>query len=175
MNSFINISKSRNGIDMIQGQLKLKLTKKQETAIIEWLPRLTSLWNWAIRKKELEAKGGIDYTPKGFQNPAFSKDNIRGLSRVGLASSVAAAAHGQLRSMLSCKRRIGGMQYIEVASKGSTRICSSCCASGGPQGRAGLSVRQGTCSACGAHHDRDVKAAINTLIAAVGITVEWAA
>lgn len=106
---------------------------------------------------------------------AFSKDNIRGLSRAGFGKSVAAAAHGQLRSMLSYKSRIGGMQYIEVSSKGSTRICSSCTAITGPQGRAGLSVRQWTCLACGAHHDRDVNAAINTLIAAVGTTVERAA
>jgi transposase len=348
---------------MIQRQLKLKLTKKQEATLIEWLPMLTSIWNWAIRKIELDAQGGIYYTPKGFQNllsgtskrlgmpshtiqgmlslahqswkrcfkkvakkprlkgnrnrlssipfpdpigtpannkikipglgfvryhkqplpegkikcgrivkrasgwhlclfidaepsaipstgeniigidpgymhlltistgekvdhprelqqsikrigqaqrggdkklsarlnerisnqrkdrnhklsrqlvsgnkiVAFSKDNIRGLSRAGFGKSAAAAAHGQLRSMLSYKSRIGGMQYIEVSSKGSTRICSSCAASTGPQGRSGLSVRQWTCSACGAHHDRDVNAAINTLIAAVGITVERAA
>ncbi len=106
---------------------------------------------------------------------AFSKDNIRGLSRAGFGKSVAAAAHGQLRSMLLYKSRIGGTQYIEVSSKGSTRICSHCGASTGPQGRAGLSVRQWTCSACGTHHDRDVNAAINTLFAAVGATVERAA
>lgn len=106
---------------------------------------------------------------------AFSKDNIRGLSRKGFGKSVAAAAHGQLRSMLSYKSRIGGTQYIEVPSKGSTRVCSHCGASSGPQGRAGLSVRQWECKACGTHHDRDVNSAINTLIAAVGTTVERAA
>ena len=42
----------------------------------------------------------------------------------------------------------------------------------GPTGYAGLAVRQWTCSACGAVHDRDVNAAINTLIAGVGITLE---
>jgi transposase len=156
---------------MIPGQLKLKLTKKQQTAIIEWLPLPTPLWNGAIRKKELDAKGGIYYTPKGLQNLAFSKDTGRGLFRAGHGQSAAAAAHGQPRSVPSCKSRLGGMQYIAVASKGSTRICSSC-ASTGPQGRAGLSVRQGTCSACGAHHDRDVNTAINTRIAAGEITVE---
>ena len=34
----------------------------------EWLPTLTSVWNWAIRKIELDAQGGIFYTPQGFQN-----------------------------------------------------------------------------------------------------------
>ena len=345
---------------MIQRQLKLKLTKKQESTLTEWLPILTSIWNWGIRKIELDAKGGIYYTPKGFHNLlantsrtlgipshtiqgmlslayqswhrcfkklakkprfkgnrnklnsipfpdpigtpdnnkikvpglgmvryhkyelpegkikcariikrpsgwylclfidagpvaivrtgegvigidpgykhlltlstgekiehpkelqqsikrygqaqrgrdkklaariqergsnqrkdrnhklsrklvsenkviAFSKDNLRGLSRVGFGKSVSAAAHGQLRSMLSYKSRIGGTEYIEVPSKGSTRICSACGASTGPQGRAGLSVRQWVCTACGAHHDRDQNSAINTLVAAVGSTVE---
>lgn len=103
---------------------------------------------------------------------AFSKDNIKGLSRAGFGKSVAAAAHGQLRSMLSYKCRAGGRTYIEVPGKGSTRICSSCGAGTGPQGRSGLSVRQWTCPACGTPHDRDINAAINTLIAAVGTTVE---
>ncbi len=145
---------------MLPGQLRLKLTKKQQTAVIERLPLPTSLWNWAIRKKELEAKGGICHTPKGFQNLAFSQDTIRGLFRAGLGRSVAAAAHGQLRSMLSCRSRLGGMPYIEVASEGSTRVCSSCCAGTAPHGRAGQSARQGACPACAAHHDRDENAAI---------------
>jgi putative transposase len=106
---------------------------------------------------------------------AFSKDNIRGLSRSGFGKSVTSASHGQLRSMLDYKCRIGGCQYIEVPSKGSTRICSCCGASTGPQGRAGLSIRHWVCSACGTLHDRDINSAINTLIAAVGTTVERAA
>ncbi len=103
----------------------------------------------------------------------FSKDNLRGLSRSGYGKSVAAASHGQLRSMLAYKSsRTGDRRYIEVPGKGSTRTCSHCGASTGPQGRAGLSVRQWECSACGTHHDRDVNAAINTLIAGVGTTHE---
>ena len=348
---------------MIQRQLKLKLTKKQETSLLEWLLRLTSIWNWAIRKIELDARGGIYYTPKDFQNLlagtsntleipshtiqgmlslayqswqqcfkknrrkprlkgqrnqlnsipfpdpirrptdgritlpglksvrfhkqdlpegkikcgrivkrasgwhlclfidaepaaitrtaegaigidpeyshlvtlstgvkvehprelqrnlrrlgqaqrgtnrtlvarlherianqrkdrnhklsrrlvaenaviAFSKDNLRGLARAGFGTSVSAAAHGQLRAMLTYKSRTGGSVYLEVPSNGSTRICSSCGAETGPRGRAGLSVRHWVCSACGTPHDRDVNAAINTLIAAVGTTVERAA
>ena len=345
---------------MIQRQLKLRLTGKQETTLQEWLPILTSIWNWSIRKIENDARGGIYYTPKGFQNllsgtsktlgitshtiqgmlslahtawqrcfkkiarkprlkgmrnrlnsipfpdpfgapannkikvpglgmvryhrqnlpdgkikcgrivkrasgwylclfidaqPAsiprtaenrigidpgykhlitistgkkvdhpkelqqsikrigqaqrginrklvarlherisnqrkdrnhklsrqlvsentvicFSKDNLRGLSRAGLGKSVTAAAHGQLRSMLSYKSRLGGTEYIEVSSKSSTMTCSCCEARTGPQGRIGLSVRQWECSACGAHHDRDVNAAINTLIVGAGIALE---
>ncbi|QKE37393.1 RNA-guided endonuclease InsQ/TnpB family protein [Ferrovum myxofaciens] len=103
---------------------------------------------------------------------AFSKDNLRGLSRTGFGKSVTAASHGQLRSMLAYKSRAGGRKYIEVPGRNSTRSCSACGALTGPQGRAGLSVRQWECSACGTPHDRDVNAAINTLMAAVGMTVE---
>lgn len=106
---------------------------------------------------------------------AFSKDNLRGMSRCGFGKSVVAAAHGQLRSMLLYKSRAGDTEYIEVPSKGSTRICSHCGADTGPRGWAGLSVRQWVCVACGTHHDRDVNAAVNTLKAAVGMIVERAA
>jgi putative transposase len=102
----------------------------------------------------------------------FSKDNLRGISRAGFGKSVASASHGQLRSMLAYKSRTGGRRYIEVPSKDSTRICSTCGAHTGPQSRAGLSVRQWVCPACGSLHDRDINAAINTLIAGVGTTHE---
>ena len=54
---------------MIQRQLKLKLTKKQEASLVGWLPSLTSVWNWAIRKIEQDAQGGRYYSPKDFQSP----------------------------------------------------------------------------------------------------------
>lgn len=50
--------------------------------------------------------------------------------------------------------------------------CSTCGAREGPTGLAGLKVRQWKCSSCGAQHDRDVNAAINTLIAGAGIALE---
>lgn len=53
---------------MIQHQLKLRLTKAQERRLDDWLWVLTGVWNFAIRKIELDAKDGIYYTPKGFQN-----------------------------------------------------------------------------------------------------------
>ncbi|MHB8391658.1 MAG: RNA-guided endonuclease InsQ/TnpB family protein, partial [Acidobacteriaceae bacterium] len=93
----------------------------------------------------------------------FSKDNIKGIvSKFG--KSVASSGHAQLRSMLSYKSLAGGTNYIEVASKNSTRICSACGSLSGPTGWAGLSVRDWTCTSCGTHHDRDINAAQNTLI-----------
>ncbi len=44
---------------MIQVQLKLKLTKRQESTLNGWLWNLTGLYNWAIRKIELDARDRI--------------------------------------------------------------------------------------------------------------------
>lgn len=74
--------------------------------------------------------------------------------------------------MLAYKCTASGRQFLEVPSKFSTKTCSACGSLSGPTGYAGLSARQWTCADCGAVHDRDVNAAVNTLIAGVGITHE---
>lgn len=101
----------------------------------------------------------------------FSKDNHKAVAKK-FGKSVTSSGHAQLRSMLEYKSRAGGTQYVEVASKGSTRACSACGSLTGPAGLAGLSVRDWECMACGAHHDRDVNSAINTLIAGAGTAHE---
>ena len=53
---------------MIQAQLKLRLNSKQDATLVGWLWNLTGVWNWAIRKIELDAKDKIYYSPKDFQN-----------------------------------------------------------------------------------------------------------
>lgn len=47
---------------MISRELKLKLTKAQEKTCNEWLWNLTGVYNWAIRKIELDAKDKIYFT-----------------------------------------------------------------------------------------------------------------
>ena len=57
---------------------------------------------------------------------------------------------------------------FEVVNEAYTTQTCSCCGnipSSSPKGRAGLRVREWTCSTCGAHHDRDVNAAVNILAA----------
>ena len=93
---------------------------------------------------------------------AFSNDNIKGIAKK-FGKSVSSSSHYQLRQMLSYKSRIGGTEYVEVASKNSTRTCSACGSLSGPTGWGGLAVRQWVC-ACGARHDRDCNAAVNTLL-----------
>ena len=53
---------------MIVRELKLKLTYKQEKEFERWLFHLTSIYNWAIRKIELNAKYKIYFSKKDFQN-----------------------------------------------------------------------------------------------------------
>lgn len=53
---------------MIQYQLKLRPTRRQERTLGEWLWILTGVWNWAVRKIELDARDAIFYSPKDFQN-----------------------------------------------------------------------------------------------------------
>lgn len=101
---------------------------------------------------------------------AWSKDRTAALARI-FGKSVGSAAHSQLRRYLAYKCRAGGREFIEVDSRNSTRTCSVCGARSGPTGYAGLSVRHWVC-ACGAQHDRDCNAAINTLKAGLGTSHE---
>lgn len=105
---------------------------------------------------------------------AFSADTHRAIAK-RFGKSVTSSSHYQLRQMLDYKskcRTDGLGVYVEVPSRNSTKTCSTCGALSGPSGLASLSVRLWTCVACGAEHDRDVNAAVNTLIAGVGLALE---
>lgn len=105
---------------------------------------------------------------------AFSADNHKAIAK-RFGKSVASSGHGELRRMLSykCLRRADGLgAYVEVPSVNSTRVCSNCGSLSGPTGLIGLKVRQWKCSACGAEHDRDQNAAINTLLSGLELAHE---
>ena len=53
---------------VITRELKLKLTKKQENTLNEWLWTLSGVFNWGIRKIKQDAKDKIFYSKKTFQN-----------------------------------------------------------------------------------------------------------
>ena len=53
---------------MIVRQLKLKINKTQEAQLNQWLWHLTGVYNWGLRKIELDAKDKTYYSPKTFQN-----------------------------------------------------------------------------------------------------------
>jgi IS605 OrfB family transposase len=53
---------------MIQYQVKLRLNRKQEVVLDGWLWNLQAVWNYAVRKIELDAKDGVYHSPFDFQN-----------------------------------------------------------------------------------------------------------
>lgn len=56
-----------------------------------------------------------------------------------------------------------GAIVVEVNEAHSTVTCSCCESRTGPEGVAGLRIREWTCRACGQQHDRDTNAARNIL------------
>ena len=99
------------------------------------------------------------------------------LVKTKMAKSTLDAGWATLKTMLEYKSHQAGIVFMEVNEAYSTQTCS-CCGSipaSSPKGRAGLGIREWTCSDCAAAHDRDVNAARNILAAghrrlAVGIS-----
>ncbi|TCI58168.1 transposase, partial [Exiguobacterium sp. SH3S2] len=78
-----------------------------------------------------------------------------------LAKSIGDAGWGEFVRQLEYKARFYGRTLIKADPWfASTQVCSSCGENGGKKG---LDVREWTCDACGAHHDRDVNASLNLL------------
>jgi transposase len=76
---------------VIQRQLKLRLTATQERQLTDWLWHLTGVWNWAIRKLELDARDGIYYSPKCFHNLLADHGKTLGLPSHTLQGMLTAA------------------------------------------------------------------------------------
>src|SRR5215475_3653065 len=101
----------------------------------------------------------------------FSKDHNKGIAK-RFGKSVASSGHAQLRRMLAYKSPTSGTRYVEVDAKFSTMTCSICGFRSSPRGLGMLAVRQWTCAECGSSHQRDMNAAVNTLMAGAGSALE---
>jgi putative transposase len=89
--------------------------------------------------------------------------SIAGLARTNQAKSVQDAGWGQFQRMIEYKAARHGRVYHQIHRfEPSTQRCSTCQRVDGPKP---LSIREWDCPACGAHHDRDVNAALNILAA----------
>ena len=89
------------------------------------------------------------------------------LVKTKMAKSTLDAGWASLKTMLEYKSHQAGIVFEVVNESYTTQTCS-CCGSipaSSPKGRAGLGIREWTCSDCGAVHDRDVNAARNILAA----------
>ncbi|WP_112141391.1 RNA-guided endonuclease InsQ/TnpB family protein [Glycomyces dulcitolivorans] len=88
--------------------------------------------------------------------------NVKGLSRGRAAKSVHDAAFGMFLARLESKAARSGRTFVKIDRFfPSTRLCSVCGVLAGPSGLEGLKVRSWACG-CGAVHDRDVNAEVNT-------------
>jgi IS605 OrfB family transposase len=88
-----------------------------------------------------------------------------GLTKTKMAKSVLDAGWFMLKTQLDYKSKAMQAEFVEANEAYTTQSCSCCdCTSdSSPRGRAGLGIREWTCSECGARHDRDVNAAMNIL------------
>lgn len=90
-----------------------------------------------------------------------------GLVKTKMAKSTLDAGWSMLKTMLEYKSHQAGIVFEVVNEAYSTQTCSCCggIPASSPKGRAGLGIREWTCSNCGAVHDRDINAAMNILAA----------
>jgi IS605 OrfB family transposase len=87
--------------------------------------------------------------------------SVRGLARTRLAKSVHDAGWSAFVSMLEYKAALYGRDFHRIGRwEPTSQVCSACGVKDGPKP---LNVREWTCGACGAVHDRDVNAAKNIL------------
>jgi len=87
------------------------------------------------------------------------------LASTNMAKSVYDVGWFQLKTFLKYKALARKSTYLETREAYSTQTCSVCwrIPTSSPRGIQGLSVREWTCSSCGAKHQRDVNAARNIL------------
>lgn len=100
---------------------------------------------------------------------------VSGLLRTRLAKSVHDAGWSRFVSMLEYKAAKHGRYFGKIGRfEPTTQVCSLC---GHREGPKPLNVRKWTCEECGAVHDRDENAAINTLAAgrADRLNASWSA
>ena len=77
-----------------------------------------------------------------------------------LARAIANASWYQFRIMLAYKCAWYGKRLVVVKPNYTSQVCSHCGYHSGPKP---LNIRKWTCPNCGAHHDRDINAAVNIL------------
>jgi len=90
-------------------------------------------------------------------NAAIFVGNVNSLSlaKTKMAKSVLDAGWGMLKTMLEYKCAHAGVVFEEINESYTTQTCSCCgeILASSPKGRAGLRIREWSCSSCGATHE----------------------
>jgi putative transposase len=107
------------------------------------------------------------------ENAAIFVGNVSSskLVKTKMAKSVLDAGWATLKTMLDYKCAHADVVFEEINEAYTTQTCS-CCGSisdNSPKGRAGLRIREWTCSNCETTHDRDINASINIRIRGLNI------
>ncbi|WP_134653599.1 RNA-guided endonuclease TnpB family protein [Streptomyces sp. H23] len=98
------------------------------------------------------------------QGIAVEDLSVKGLARTRLAKSVHDAGWSAFVGMLKYKAERYGRSLVTIGRfEPTSQTCSTCGVKDGPKP---LNVREWTCTACGAFHDRDHNAALNVKQAA---------
>ncbi|MFE2438396.1 RNA-guided endonuclease InsQ/TnpB family protein [Streptomyces sp. NPDC059409] len=98
------------------------------------------------------------------QGIAVEDLSVKGLARTRLAKSVHGAGWSAFVGMLKYKAERYGRSLVTIGRfEPTSQTCSTCGVKDGPKP---LNVREWTCTACGAVHDRDHNAALNVKQAA---------
>ncbi|MGW1675886.1 RNA-guided endonuclease InsQ/TnpB family protein [Saccharopolyspora sp. NPDC002376] len=100
------------------------------------------------------------------ENQAIAVEDlaVSGLARTRLAKSVHDSGWSAFVGMLEYKAALYGRKVVRIGRfEPTSQVCSNCGSKDGPKP---LHIRTWQCSACGAHLDRDVNAAVNVAKAA---------
>lgn len=135
--------KTKGSNRYLKQKLKVAKIHKKITRQREWYYHNISLW-----------------LVKNFDSIILEDLNVSGMMKNrSLSKSIADACWSTLVNMISYKARWYGKEVFQIGRFfPSSMLCSSC---GHRHENMNLSVREWTCSSCGAHCDRDINAAKN--------------
>lgn len=166
LNNLITITNTETNFEKIKNprffeKSALRLAQAQRGGIKQLTAKLQ--WRTANQKHDHHHKLSLKLAREN-AIIYWSDDNFNSLKKKH-GKSYGSAALGKLRDMTEAKikcRSDGSGKFVLVPSANSTKTCSTCGSLTGPTGLTGLAVRLWRCEACGALHDRDVNAGLNT-------------
>ena len=94
---------------MVQYQLKLRMTRTQQAECGRWLYHLASVWNWAVRKIELNARDKIYFSKIEFRNLLANHSHKLGIPSHVLQGILCTVYDAWQR----CFQKLGGKPHLK--------------------------------------------------------------